>query len=714
MRLTLRSIVPFTLGAVALAMLSACGGGSDSAAPPVTPPPPPVTPTHLSGTAAVGAPMTQGTLRVLDATGAVVAHDITINADGTYDAGALTGTAPWRVEACGYAGANYGCIYSVAQAAGTANVTPLTTAMITLATGQTPDGIMANGASAPTAVALNAAQTQLQTGLAATLTDAGVAANFDFTTGSLAAGTRSGYDRILDAINITTGNDAGAFVQVQPRLGDGNLYLTTGTTTGTITTAPGAAELPLGGLETLFTRMTAAVAGASSCTDTATGLSTIMASDARMQGLSGGANVSAGLCEFFGHGDGGAGAMWGARFVSPTLGKCDLTGSAPLCAVSFALQYVDGSIENVGTGMGVVYRDSRWQFYGSLLPIQINANAAVQRGVRVDDPTTPIQYSRALQFDIERTDGVACAVLKARDDSHSTIAIYKIYPAAGERMSLWTTDGMGNGASVDPSVGSLRGADDTWMQLPQGAVGDDVIRKFYRWGSTIDVAIYSDAACSAPVVIEGKSSFPVDIAGMPPVDAGLASLAWGSLTADTVTALEALTLDGGHTGSFTGSWTFADGVTGFNENTVCSAGNCGEGSDVRLGQTRLRPGVRTNTTPLHAPTTALAAGDFKMFILGGRDASGMNIESSFFSCTSTTAGQMCGQGQAPIGGGAPTQGGDGGNGSNACTDPNGCPGNNTGGNGNTGGNVCTDPNGCPGNIGGPPPTGPTAARKRSH
>ena len=699
MRLTPRALVPFTSSLAALAMLAACGGGSD-AAPPVTPPPP-VTPTHLTGSAAVGAPMTQGLLRVLDSTGAVVAHDITINADGTYDAGALTGTGPWRIEACGYTGANYGCIYSVAQVAGTANVTPLTTAMITLATGQTPDTLMADGASAPSATALTAAQTQLQTGLAGTLSDAGVSANFDFTTGSLAAGTRNGYDRILDAVNVTTGNDDGAFVQVQPRLGDGNLYLTTGTTTGTITTSAAAAALPLGGLETLFTKMTAAAASAASCTDANIGLTTVVASDAHMSvddsgGLNGGADVAAGLCQFFSKGDGDSGAMWGSRFVSPVLGRCDVSGNYPLCAVSFAIQATDGSIENVGSGIGVVYRDGRWQFYGDLLPIAINANAAVQRGVRIDDPTTPIQYSRAIQFDIARTDGVACAVLKARDDAHSTIAIYKVYSSDGERMSLWTTDGMGNGASTDPNAGSLRGSDDTWMQLPTGTDGDEVIRTFYRAGRTIDASLFSDAACSTPVAVQGKSSFPVDIDGMPPVDSALPSLAWGSLTADTVTALETLSLDVGATGSFTGSWTFADGVTGFEENTVCSAGNCGEGSDVRLGQTRLHPGVRTNTTPLHAPSTALAAGDFKMFILGGRDASGMNIESSFFSCTAQAAGQMCGQGQAPIGGGAPTSGGDGGNG--------GAP--TSGG----GGVACSDPNGCPGSTG----TGPTAAHKRSH
>jgi len=717
MRLLARSLVPFSLGAVALAMLSACGGGSDSSAPPVVTPPPVVAPTHLTGTAAVGAPMTQGKLRVLDATGTVVASDVAINADGTYDAGVLTGTAPWRLEACGYTGGNYGCIYSVAQAAGTANVTPLTTAMITLATGRTPDTIMAEGGSAPSGTALDAAQSQLQAGLAGTLSDAGLSSHVDFTTSTLNAGTRTGYDRVLDAVNITTGTDAGAFVQVSPRLGDGNLYLTTGSTTGTITTAAGAAALPLGGLETLFTKMTAAAASATTCTDPNVGLSTVVSSDAHMSvgqggGLDGGAAVSAGLCQFFGNGDGGSGAMWGSRFVSPTLGRCDLAGTDPLCAVSFAIQAPDGTVETVGSGMGVVYRDSRWQFHGDLLPIAINANAAVQRGVRVDDPGTPIQYSRALQFDIARTDGVACAVLKSRDDAHSTFAIYKVYSSDASRMSLLSADGFSNTVSTDPAVGTVRGSDDTWMQLPQGSAGDDVIRTFYRWGRTIDVQIFSDAACSTPATVQGKSSFSVDIDGMPPVDSALASLPWGVLTPATVTALESLALDVGTTGSFTGSWTFADGVTGFEENTVCSAGNCGEGSDVRLGQTRLHPGARTNTTPIHAPANGLAAGDFKMFILGGRDASGMNIESSFFSCTSQAAGQMCGQGQAPIGGGAPTQGGDGGN---VCNDPNGCPGNTNPG-GNPGGNVCTDPNGCPGNGGNvnPPPSGPTAAHKRSH
>ncbi|MEP6504935.1 MAG: hypothetical protein ABJD97_16460, partial [Betaproteobacteria bacterium] len=500
-------------------------------------------------------------------------------------------------------------------------------------------------------------------------------------TGSLAAGTRSGYDRILDAVNVTTGTDDGAFVQVTPRLGEGNLYLTTGTTTGTITTAAGAAELPLGTLETLFTKMTAAVASSSACSDANIGIATVIASDAHMNGLSGGTNVSAGLCQFFGRGDGGSGAIWGAHFLSPTLGKCDLTGSAPLCAVSFALQYADGGVENVGDGMAVVYRDNRWQFYGDLLPIAINANAAVQRGVRVDDSTTPVQYSRALQFDIARTDGIGCVRINMLDEAQTTIAIYKVYSQDAERMSLWTSDGFSNSASTDPASGSLRGSDDSWMQLPQGSEGDEVIRRFYRAGRTVNVSLYSDAACSAPATVDGKSVLPVNVAGMPPVDSALSSLPWGTLTADTVAALEAVALDGGHAGSFSGAWTFADGITGFDQTLFCSSGSCGDGENARLGDARIRPGARSAVTPLRAPATHLLAGDFKMYVLGGRDATGMNIESSFFSCTASPLGQMCGQGapnnqNGDPNGGAPTQGGDG----------------------NTG----------------TPPTGPTFAHRRSH
>ena len=115
-----------------------------------------------------------------------------------------------------------------------------------------------------------------------------------------------------------------------------------------------------------------------------------------------------------------------------------------------------------------------------------------------------------------------------------------------------------------------------------------MIRRFYRAGRTVDVSLYSDAACSTPVTVDGKSVLPVNVAGMPPVDSAMPALPWGILTDDTVAALKAFTVDGGHTSSFTGSWTFADGITGFDEATFCTAGSCGEDEPARLGQARLR------------------------------------------------------------------------------------------------------------------------------
>lgn len=82
-----------------LAMLSACGGGNDAVAPVATMTTLPVN--SLAGTVAVGAPIANGKLRILDATGAVVAADIAIAADGSYPPVTLSGPAPYRLEACG-------------------------------------------------------------------------------------------------------------------------------------------------------------------------------------------------------------------------------------------------------------------------------------------------------------------------------------------------------------------------------------------------------------------------------------------------------------------------------------------------------------------------------------------------------------------------------------------------------------------------------------
>ncbi|MFN0185275.1 MAG: hypothetical protein ACKVQR_15800, partial [Aquabacterium sp.] len=135
------------VAAAAASLLAACGGGASDSGGTESPSGGTPPSTALSGTVAVGAPISDGRVRVLDSTGAVVASDIVVADDGSYTIPALSGTAPYRIEACGNVGANWQCIYSVAQGPGTANVTPLTTATVLLATGQTPEQVMAgNGA----------------------------------------------------------------------------------------------------------------------------------------------------------------------------------------------------------------------------------------------------------------------------------------------------------------------------------------------------------------------------------------------------------------------------------------------------------------------------------------------------------------------------------------------------------------------------------------
>ena len=377
--------VPASLSAVFTALvLGGCGG--DSALPPDAPvaapapapiaPAPAPAPTPLSGSVAVGAPITDGRLRVLDATGAVVAADVLIAADGTYPAITPTGAAPWRLEACGHTGANYRCLYSVAQAAGTANVTPLTSAVMLLASGQTPESMMSGSATGLGASAVAAAQDTLRTSLAPVLGDAGVGNSLDLVTGALTAGSRTGYDRLLDAVGVSTRTDTRPLVQIVPRLGSGNLYIEQGSAAvGRLAVNSAAATLSLQGLETLFTRMTAAVRTTATCTDASTGMASLLSSSASLsmgQGgaFGGAAAVGQGLCMFLA-GGGGEPSRLGSRFMSPVLGRCDFSGSAPVCAVSFALQGSDGAVEQVGNGMGVSFEAGSWKFKGDLHAVAV-------------------------------------------------------------------------------------------------------------------------------------------------------------------------------------------------------------------------------------------------------------------------------------------------------------------------------------------------------
>jgi hypothetical protein len=598
----------------------------------------------------VGAPITNGTLRVLDANGAVVASDVAIDADGHYADITLRGPAPYRMEACGYAGPNYQCVYSVATAAGTANVTPLTTATVLLAAGQSPDALMSGTAPGLTASSVSAAQDQLRSGLSGVLASAGVSSTIDFVSSPLTAGSRTGYDGVLDAVGVSVGQDAHAFVQITPRIGAGNLYLEQGTTSGTVTTTSSAAALQLAGLETLFRNLSDAMASASACSSDATGVRRSMAANAHMSmgdtSLDGPDQVAQGLCSFFAQGDDGNTPMWGARLLSPTLGRCDLGASVPVCAVSFVLQSAEGDVMPVGNGMAVTQEGGAWKFVGDLLPIEIHASAKAQRTLRVDTTTPVYNYDRALAFEVAAVSGLQCARVSQRDAGGSLVPVgyYKRHPGAAnqQRLSLWASTGMGNLPSLDPSNGATRSADDTWIGLPEGDAGDAVIRNFYRGGRSVTVSLYADVACSTPFVAGGKSEFEVDVEGVPPVWSAMTTLPWPALSEATAASLRTMTLEAGASGSFNASWTFSRGPLGLNGITVCgSRSDCGQGGTGRIGEASLRPSVRSVAVTLQNNGSAIAADSAKLIALYGRNGEGLGLQSNYESCPLVASGEAC-------------------------------------------------------------------------
>lgn len=644
-----RKVLTAVAAAAAGLALVACGGDDDPA-PAAAP-----APATLAGTAAVGAPITGGKLRILDAAGNVVADDVALGADGSFSGVTLTGSGPWRLEACGWAGPNWTCVHSVAQQGGTANVTPLTSALVLLASGSSPEALMNGASSGLDASAVAAAQGTLRNGLGPVLAAAGVDAGLDLVTGALAAGSRAGYDRLLDAVQVNTGVDGQPFVQIGSRMGNGNLYLEQGApAVGSLSAAAGAADLPLAGLETLFNRMSDAIASAEACAHPTTGLASTMAADATFSfggpSITGAADVAQALCTFLG-GQDPEPARWGSRFMSPVLGKCDIGQASSVCSVSFSLRDPDGGVEALGNGMAVSYSDGQWRFKGDRLPLAMIASARVQRDVRFDGATPWVDYNRAIAFEIPAAPGLACARVSQRDAQGQlvTVAYFKRHAGGSvERLSLWTTPGQGNTRSLDPLVGNTRSSDDTWVMLPQGNDGDTAVRNFFRGGRNVVVDLYADAACSTDFQVAGASRYEVEVAGVPPVWSALPTLPWPELASGTQTMLRNLAVAADTDTPVDVGWSFPRGSLAVGEITVCSnRSQCGQGNPGRIGEGRPRPSARSAAVTLRSGT-AVAAGDNKSIALSGRTGDGVALEANFLSCPGTPAGQACQDGNVQV------------------------------------------------------------------
>ncbi|KAB8065010.1 hypothetical protein [Janthinobacterium violaceinigrum] len=251
----MRQLLPLAAACAATLMLAACGGSSSSADPvaPVAPIPPvvPVAPppaTTLSGTAAVGAPVS-GSVIAIDSKGKISVA-VSTGAGGAYtlDVGGMT--APFLLSITGTAGGKQVTMNSIATAAGqTVNITPLTDLIVSAASGQ-PGGTALASVCAPVANTVPAACTAaLASAATQQRLDAAIAAvvamikpintsNTNPLTGAFVA-NGTGMDAVLDQILVAPAEAQGAMATVT--------LIATNSTLGSVTlpaAAGGASTIP--------------------------------------------------------------------------------------------------------------------------------------------------------------------------------------------------------------------------------------------------------------------------------------------------------------------------------------------------------------------------------------------------------------------------------------------------------------------------------------
>jgi len=194
----LRAPWPHGLAVPMLLALAACGGGGSDSTPTT---PPTSTALSLSGTVATGAALAGATVSVSCASGSGSA---TTSASGTYSFSLTTGSLPCVLTATSADSSIV--LHSVAAGTGSgdasSNITPLSELLVAQLAGTDPADFVAGFNSSTTISSSSAAAAQttvLQALSAAGLDTSSVT---DILAGSITAGSGSGYDGVLDSLQV--------------------------------------------------------------------------------------------------------------------------------------------------------------------------------------------------------------------------------------------------------------------------------------------------------------------------------------------------------------------------------------------------------------------------------------------------------------------------------------------------------------------------------
>jgi beta-lactam-binding protein with PASTA domain len=169
----------------------------------------PATPVVISGTVASGTALT-GTVSVYDSSASTQPRSSggTIGTAGQYSVTVTGFTAPFLIQATGQVGGQGPTVtlYSVATAAGTVNITPITTLIaLNMATGNLQSLMTGSAGNLPSlkAADLGDQNTNMDALLSSVLTAEGLSATYNFSTTPFTVGG-AGYDRLLDNVTINS------------------------------------------------------------------------------------------------------------------------------------------------------------------------------------------------------------------------------------------------------------------------------------------------------------------------------------------------------------------------------------------------------------------------------------------------------------------------------------------------------------------------------
>lgn len=598
---------------------------------------------------AAGLGLTGATVRVLDPTGKAIASGKPVTAaTGAYGPITLTGTGTFRVEACGTLADKPMCVWGLTNHGGTLNLTPMSSAIAVLATGQSPDTLMAGSLTALADTDIASAQTQLRAAIAPALADAALASDFDLLTGALTPGSHTGYDRVLDTVGVALGADTKAFVALTARVGTGTAYLEPGTTQGTLAFDAAASGLDLAALDALFGKLIAATASSTACQSAQNGLATLMDANARASidpfsaPFVGPTQASQVLCLRLGGVLGDGEVLFGGKLLPTTLGRCSFGGD-PVCRVDFVYVNSKGLQRRLGVEQAAAKRSTGWTFLGNRLEVQATANARLVLTRRVDS-AAPDAYARFLDVSIPAIGvtgggGVQCARVSQKDGGGNDVALALFKKAGnGNLLSLWSVSASDATPSLDPATGATRGTNVIAIPIGNGADGDAIARNFVRVGRALKIELYGDSACSAALTWQDGASITIDVAGLPPLAATSRSgQPWPVLAAASTTALASLKGAASAKISYAPIWTYPRGGLAVTRAALCTDNACA----TKLNEVELAAGATGASLNATLGPAALADTAYKLLRITGRTQDGLVLQLDSQSCSAQTAGLPC-------------------------------------------------------------------------